>query len=113
MPPAQSLAARYQSTLLVSDPVADAGPEPSSPGLPPGRRVELPAGTVVLRELAGPPGAPALVLLHGWTATADLNFFRVYGPLSEHFRVLAFDHRGHGTGSGRGHRSGSRTAPTT
>jgi 3-oxoadipate enol-lactonase len=52
----------------------------------------------VLRELAGPPGAPALVLLHGWTATADLNFFRVYGPLSEHFRVLAFDHRGHGTG---------------
>ena len=41
----------------------------------------------MLRELAGPPGAPDLVLLHGWTATADLNFFRVYGPLSEHFRV--------------------------
>jgi pimeloyl-ACP methyl ester carboxylesterase len=51
-----------------------------------------------LREVPGPPGAPALVLLHGWTATADLNFFRVYDSLSEHFRVLAFDHRGHGTG---------------
>jgi 3-oxoadipate enol-lactonase len=38
------------------------------------------------------------VLLHGWTATADLNFFRIYEPLSEHFRVVAFDHRGHGTG---------------
>jgi 3-oxoadipate enol-lactonase len=37
-------------------------------------------------------------MLHGWTATADLNFFRVYGPLAEHFRVLAFDHRGHGSG---------------
>jgi 3-oxoadipate enol-lactonase len=68
------------------------------PGLPPARPVELPAGTVRLRELPGPPGAPVLVLLHGWTTTADLNFFRVYGALAEHFRVLAFDHRGHGSG---------------
>jgi 3-oxoadipate enol-lactonase len=68
------------------------------PDLPPGRRIELPAGPVVLRELAGPRGAPALVLLHGWTATADLNFFRAYRPLAEHYRVLAFDQRGHGTG---------------
>jgi 3-oxoadipate enol-lactonase len=52
----------------------------------------------VLRKLAGPRGAPDLVLLHGWTATADLNFFRAYGPLTEHHRLLAFDHRGHGTG---------------
>jgi 3-oxoadipate enol-lactonase len=37
-------------------------------------------------------------MLHGWTATADLNFFRVYGDLAEHFRVLAFDLRGHGSG---------------
>ena len=68
------------------------------PALPPARPVELPAGTVLLRELPGPPGAPALVMLHGWTATADLNFFRVYGDLAEHFRVLAFDQRGHGSG---------------
>jgi 3-oxoadipate enol-lactonase len=76
----------------------DADPTVAPPGLPPGRPVELPAGTVQLRDLPGPPGAPPLVLLHGWTATADLNFFRVYEPLSEHFRVLAFDHRGHGGG---------------
>jgi pimeloyl-ACP methyl ester carboxylesterase len=62
------------------------------------RPVELPAGTVLLREFPGPPGAPALVMLHGWTATADLNFFRVYGDLAEQFRVLAFDQRGHGSG---------------
>jgi 3-oxoadipate enol-lactonase len=68
------------------------------PGLLPGRCVDLPAGTIQLRDLPGPPGAAPLVLLHGWTATADLNFYRVYQPLSEHFRVLAFDHRGHGAG---------------
>lgn len=38
------------------------------------------------------------MLLHGWTATADLNWFACYQPLSEHYRILAFDHRGHGRG---------------
>ena len=51
-----------------------------------------------MRELSGPPGAPAVVLLHGWTAIADLNFFTCYEALGEHYRVLAFDHRGHGHG---------------
>ncbi len=46
----------------------------------------------------GPADAPALCLLHGWTATADLNWYRCYSPLAEHHRVFAFDHRGHGTG---------------
>jgi len=69
------------------------------PELPPGRFVELEdRGTVVVRDVAGPPGAPVLVLLHGWTATADLNWFTCYRPLSEHYRVIAFDHRGHGSG---------------
>jgi pimeloyl-ACP methyl ester carboxylesterase len=53
---------------------------------------------VRVRELPGPPGAPTVVLLHGWTATADLNFYTCYDALGEHFRVLAFDHRGHGRG---------------
>jgi 3-oxoadipate enol-lactonase len=51
-----------------------------------------------VRELPGPPGAPVVVLLHGWNATADLNFFRCYRPLGEHARVIAFDQRGHGHG---------------
>lgn len=51
-----------------------------------------------MREEPGPPGAATIVLLHGWTATTDVNFFRCFAPLGEHFRVLAFDHRGHGRG---------------
>jgi pimeloyl-ACP methyl ester carboxylesterase len=39
-----------------------------------------------------------VLLLHGWTASADLNFFPVYGPLSKRYRVIAVDHRGHGRG---------------
>ncbi len=55
-------------------------------------------GTVFVRDLPGPAGAPTLVLLHGWTASADLNFFTCYRGLAEHWRVIAFDHRGHGRG---------------
>ena len=69
------------------------------PELPPGRSVPLPGrGTTFVREVAGPPEAPVLLLLHGWTVTADLNWFAAYGPLGQRFRVLAMDHRGHGRG---------------
>ena len=71
----------------------------AGPTLPPGRHVDLPGrGTTFVRELAGPEGAPALVLLHGWTATADLNWHPAFAPLARHFRVIAMDHRGHGRG---------------
>ena len=69
------------------------------PTLPPGRQLDLPGrGTTFVRELAGPPNAPTVILLHGWTVTADLNWFTSYEALSEHFRVVAIDHRGHGRG---------------
>jgi pimeloyl-ACP methyl ester carboxylesterase len=48
--------------------------------------------------MPGPAGAPTVVLLHGWSASADLNWFTCYGPLAEHYRVVALDHRGHGRG---------------
>jgi 3-oxoadipate enol-lactonase len=38
------------------------------------------------------------MLLHGWTATADLNWFMCYEALGKHFRVIAHDLRGHGRG---------------
>lgn len=83
----------------VEQPPAAADASVAGPSLPPGRTVELPGrGRTFVRELAGPPGAPTLLLLHGWTVTADLNWFTTYEALSEHFRVIALDHRGHGQG---------------
>lgn len=75
------------------------GASPGGPPLPPGRPVTLPGrGTVFVRERTGPVGAPAVVLLHGLSATADLNWFPSYSPLARHFRVIALDQRGHGQG---------------
>ena len=55
-------------------------------------------GETFVREVAGPPGAPTVVLLHGLLASAGLNWFQVFEPLGEHFRVIAPDLRGHGRG---------------
>lgn len=67
--------------------------------LPPGRHVDLPGrGRTWVRELEGPPGAPTVLLLHGWTATSDLNWFGCYESLGRAYRVVALDHRGHGRG---------------
>lgn len=69
------------------------------PPLPHGESVELEGrGTTFVRHMPGPPGAPTVLLLHGWTASMDLNFFTCFGPLAEHFGVVALDHRGHGRG---------------
>ena len=75
-------------------------PPPPPPLLPPGREIELPGrGVTFVRDLAGPtPDAPTVLLLHGWTATADLNFHTCYDELARTYRVLALDHRGHGRG---------------
>jgi len=79
--------------------MSEADGEIQRPGLPPGRYVMLPErGSTFVRELAGPPGAPTLLLLHGWTVTADLNWFTAYRRLAERYRVVALDHRGHGRG---------------
>lgn len=70
------------------------------PRLPPGQHIELPGrGPTFVRDIPGPGGdAPTVVLLHGWTATADLNWFPSYEPLSKLVRVIAVDHHGHGRG---------------
>jgi pimeloyl-ACP methyl ester carboxylesterase len=69
--------------------------------LPLGRAVALPGrGETFVRELTGEPGAgtTTVVLLHGWTVSADLNWFRAYPVLRRFGPVVALDHRGHGRG---------------
>ena len=66
--------------------------------LPEGRHLELIGrGTTFVRE-AGPVDAPTLLLLHGWTANADLGWRGTYPALTDRFHVVALDHRGHGRG---------------
>lgn len=63
------------------------------------RELELAGrGRTTVRDIPGPEGAPTVLLLHGLGATGRLNWGRCFRPLSEHFRVLSVDHRGHGRG---------------
>ena len=72
---------------------------PVPPAVPPGRVVNLPdRGEVFVRDSGGTSASPAVLLLHGWTASADINFFPVYACLAESYRVIALDLRGHGRG---------------
>jgi 3-oxoadipate enol-lactonase len=66
--------------------------------MPPARTLALPdRGELFLRDTGG-DGA-AVMLLHGWLATGDLNWWSAYGALIEAgYRVRAIDHRGHGRG---------------
>ena len=75
---------------------ATLGP-PVPPPLPPGRIVFLPGRGEVFARDTGDEDGPAVLLLHGWGATADLNFFNAY-PALHGYRVVALDHRGHGRG---------------
>ncbi len=50
---------------------------------------------------ANPPSAngPVVFMLHGWVASADLNFGGLYDDVAAAgYRVIAIDHRGHGRG---------------
>jgi 3-oxoadipate enol-lactonase len=46
----------------------------------------------------GRDGRATVLLLHGWTSTAALNWFRCFAALAASYRVVALDHRGHGQG---------------
>jgi 3-oxoadipate enol-lactonase len=74
-------------------------PAPAPPVvLPPARTLVVPGrGEFFLRDSGGT--GPPVLLIHGWLVSADLNWFRCYGPLAESgYRVLALDLRGHGRG---------------
>ncbi len=68
----------------------------------------LPAGAIVADQERGEffvrlhrhasPEAPVVVLLHGWTATCDLQYFTAYRALAAGCSIVGIDHRGHGRG---------------
>ncbi|HET9444064.1 MAG TPA: alpha/beta hydrolase [Acidimicrobiales bacterium] len=75
---------------------------PTPPELPEGRAVNVPGrGEMFVREAdgEGASGGPPVVLLHGWTLSADLNWFTGgYQVASARGRLVAPDLRGHGRG---------------
>jgi 3-oxoadipate enol-lactonase len=77
---------------------ARAWPPDPPVALPPARTVQVAGrGEFFLRDSGGE--GPAVMLLHGWIASADLNWAAAYGDLiAAGYRVLAIDHRGHGRG---------------
>lgn len=80
---------------------ATGGQEPFPPHLPEGRVVAVPdRGEMFIREArAEGGGAPVITLLHGWTLSADLNWFSGgYDVAARHGRMIAPDIRGHGRG---------------
>ena len=64
------------------------------PSLPEGRTIALPGRGEIFARVAVGEGPP-VVLLHGWMATADLNWFTAFPHLAG---IVAPDHRGHGRG---------------
>jgi 3-oxoadipate enol-lactonase len=52
----------------------------------------------VRRHVHPDPSAPTVLLLHGWTASSDLQFLGAYRQLAEVCSFAGLDHRGHGRG---------------
>jgi 3-oxoadipate enol-lactonase len=70
------------------------------PWLPEGRlvRVDERGEFFVRVHRHADPDAPTVLLLHGWTASSDLQFFTAYEALAERCSFVGLDHRGHGRG---------------
>jgi len=74
--------------------------EPLPPPLPDARIVPVSGrGEIFVRDTGAAAGQPTVMLLHGWTLSADLNWFAGgYEVAAHHGRMLAPDIRGHGRG---------------
>src|SRR5207342_2338531 len=81
---------------IVSDTLTDS----AIPWLPEGHTLLLPGrGELFYRyHRHADPDAPIALLLHGWTASGDLQFFTAYEALAARCSFITFDYRGHGRG---------------
>ena len=70
------------------------------PSLLPGKIVVLPGrGEMFVRHHKhDDPSRPTVLLLHGWTASCDTQFFTAFDELAAEYSVIGVDHRGHGRG---------------
>lgn len=70
------------------------------PWVPEGRLVRVEGrGELFARIHRHPdPNAAAVLLLHGWTASVDLQFAMAYEALAARYTFVGIDHRGHGRG---------------
>jgi pimeloyl-ACP methyl ester carboxylesterase len=87
-----------QSTQVGLQPRAGSHPRVRLPdALPPSRTLTVPAadGTPLHTEVYGPPGGYPIVLTHGITCAIRAWAYQI-ADLSTDYRVIAFDHRGHG-----------------
>jgi 3-oxoadipate enol-lactonase len=85
------------------------------PWLPPGEIVQVAdRGEFFVRHHRHPdPSAPTVLLLHGWTASADLQYFTAYRALAERCRSSRSTTAATAAGCARRSRSVSRTPRTT
>ena len=81
-------------------PTGRAGSSTPPEWLPPAEVVQIEGRGefFVRRHRHDDPAAPQVLLLHGWTASADLQFVGAYRELAEVCSFVGIDHRGHGRG---------------
>ena len=90
---------RSAARLLRAMPHEDHEVSTPPPDLPPARILWVPErGEIFVREQEGPEDTLPVLLLHGWTASADTTWFSVYKALQGRHPVIAIDQRGHGRG---------------
>ena len=98
--------ARYRLGPATVGAVTDVPTDSVIPWLPEGRTLLAPGrGELFYRYHRHPdPEAPTVLLLHGWTGSADLQFFTAYEALAARCSFITIDHRGHGRGLRSEHR---------
>src|SRR4051812_4805873 len=70
----------------------------------PERRLDVSSadGTRLNVEIHGPDDAVTVVLIHGWTCSTAFWARQIDALMADGYRVVAYDHRGHGASAAPG-----------